>query len=82
MSERRTEIVAAVRGRIRGGVYLPGARIPSQSEMADEFGIAERMVGFVIAELREQGYLLTLPHKGSYVQPSEHWADIDHEGQV
>jgi DNA-binding GntR family transcriptional regulator len=73
MSDRHAEIAEAIRARIRGGEYQPGRRIPSQSEMADEFDIPHRMIAFVIAELREQGYVWTIPHRGSYVRPPEDW---------
>jgi DNA-binding GntR family transcriptional regulator len=57
------------------GEYQPGRRIPSQSEMADELGVPSRVVGLAIADLRESGYLSTLPHKGSYTLPAECWPD-------
>jgi DNA-binding FadR family transcriptional regulator len=79
MSDRYAEIVAVVRERICSGVYRSGARVPSQSEMADEFDAPHRLIGFVIAELREKGYVRTIPHKGSYVQPSERWPDTGHD---
>jgi DNA-binding GntR family transcriptional regulator len=71
------EITETIRGRITSGEYTPGRRIPSQSEMADEFGVSERTVAFAIAALRENGYVWTLPHKGSYARPRDHWRTPD-----
>jgi DNA-binding GntR family transcriptional regulator len=72
---RTEEILETVRARIRNGEYRASARIPSQAEMAEEFGVSGRTVARAIAELREHGYLWTLPHKGSYIRPREHWRE-------
>lgn len=71
----RNDIVATLRDRIRSGEYRAGARIPSQAEMAEEFGVSGRTIALVIAELRDHGYLWTLPHKGSYARPRAHWRE-------
>lgn len=76
MSTKAEEISAIVRGRIRTGQYQPNKRIPSQSEMADEFGVSGRTIAKAIADLRDRGYLVTLPHKGSFSRPSDHWRDV------
>jgi hypothetical protein len=34
-----------------------------------------RTIAVAIAELRGRGYLWTLPHKGSYTRPPEHWPE-------
>ncbi len=65
----RNDVVATLRDRIRNGEYRAGARIPSQAEMAEEFGVSGRTIALVISELRDHGYLWTLPHKGSYGAP-------------
>jgi DNA-binding GntR family transcriptional regulator len=43
--------------------------------MADEFGVSGRTVAQAIAELRTDGYVLTLAHKGSSARPARHWRD-------
>lgn len=79
MSITTEEITATIRDRIRSGDYRPNHRVPSQSEMAEEFGVSDRIIIRIVADLREQGYLLTLPHKGSYVLPRERWKDTEVE---
>ena len=74
-ANRTREVTEAVRDRIRSGQYRPGARIPSQSEMCDEFGVSGRTIGAAIADLRERGYVWTLPHKGTYARPSDDWRE-------
>jgi DNA-binding GntR family transcriptional regulator len=75
MSSSKQQVVQIIRDRIMSGEYQPGRRIPSQSEMADELGVPSRVVGLAIADLRESGYLSTLPHKGSYTRPPECWPE-------
>lgn len=80
MSTHKTlHVTTTVRDRIRDGEYRPGARIPSQSEMAKEFGVSGRTIAQVIADLRKHAYLWTLPHKGSYARPREHWQEPEVE---
>ena len=66
-------MAGAVRDRIRRGEYRAGTRIPSQAEMCEEFKVSGRTIGKVIADLRNNGYLWTLPHKGSFARPRDHW---------
>lgn len=73
--EGTQNVTSIVRDRIRNGEYRAGRRIPSQAEMATEFGVSGRTIASAIAELRDLGYLWTLPHKGSYTRPAEHWLE-------
>jgi GntR family transcriptional regulator len=73
-SERVIEIV---RDRITRGEFRPRRRIPSQSEMAEEFGVSGHAVWRAIAHLRERGYVWTLPNKGTYARPPEDWKDAE-----
>jgi hypothetical protein len=71
--EKHSAVAEIIRGRIESGELPPERRIPSQSEMADELGVPERTVAHAVAELRDRGYLWTVPHKGSYVRPERDW---------
>lgn len=73
MSSRIDEVTQTLRDRIRRGEYRPRTRIPSQAEMCEEFGVSGRTIAAVIAGLRDDGYVWTLPHKGSYTRPSVDW---------
>lgn len=70
IQEKVTELL---RERFECGDFAPRRRIPSQAEMAEEFGVSGRTISLVIACLRDQGYLWTLPHKGSYARPRKDW---------
>jgi DNA-binding GntR family transcriptional regulator len=75
MPPSKADVATIIHDRIRRGEYRPNTRIPSQSEMADEFGVSGRTVALAIAALRDLGYVWTLAHKGSYVRPADHWQD-------
>jgi len=73
-AQRQHEKIAEIiRKRITNGELKPSRRIPSQSKMAEEFGVSVRTITLAIALLRERSYVWTLPHKGSYARPPEHW---------
>ena len=72
-----SNVIDIVRSRIRDGEYRAGTSIPSQAEMAEEFGVSGRTIARVISDLRDRGYLWTLPHKGSYARPRDHWRDAE-----
>ena len=74
-SEKAQQVLGTIRDRIHSGQYKPRRRIPSQSEMTEEFSVSGRTIAYVIGELRETGYVWTLPHKGSYARPREDWRD-------
>ena len=78
MNPQQTTLMSTLRDRIRDGDYRPGVRIPSQAEMAEEFHVSGRTIAMVCGRnCRARGYLWTLPHKGSYARPSDHWDDPD-----
>jgi DNA-binding GntR family transcriptional regulator len=66
-------IADIIRERITSGQLKPRRRIPSQSEMAEEFAVSGRTIALAIASLREHNYVWTLAHKGSYARPQEDW---------
>jgi GntR family transcriptional regulator len=53
--------------RIRDGVYLPGSRIPSESELSDELGVSRATVRTVLAKLAANGFVTRKQGDGTYV---------------
>lgn len=49
------------------GDLLPGARLPGERDLAAEYGISIGTVRRATALLRDQGFVVTLPAKGTYV---------------
>jgi DNA-binding GntR family transcriptional regulator len=66
-------IAEVLRRRIIAGEWRPRRRIPSQQALAAELGVSANTVSRAVACLRNDGYVWTLPHKGSYARPSEDW---------
>jgi GntR family transcriptional regulator len=53
--------------RISTGELVKGVRIPSESELMDEFEIGRSTARRTVAWLREQGLVETVATRGSYV---------------
>jgi DNA-binding GntR family transcriptional regulator len=56
-----------IRDRIQGGVYPPGGRLPSETDLAAEFGISRATLRLAIAPLVSDGVLLRKQGDGTYV---------------
>lgn len=56
-----------VAARIAAGDLQPGAMLPSERDMAAEYGVALGTVRRAVGELRERGLVVTLAAKGTYV---------------
>lgn len=67
------QVAAVVRERIRSGELRPRDPIPSESSMVADHGIARDTARAAVALLREEGYVITLPQRGTYVAPRENW---------
>src|SRR3954465_12221385 len=55
--------------RIVGGQWAPGQRIPSENELNRMFGLSRMTVRGVLTKLVNDGLLLRVPGKGTYVAP-------------
>ncbi|HEY58214.1 MAG TPA: GntR family transcriptional regulator [Anaerolineae bacterium] len=58
---------AILREHILAGTYAPGSRLPSESELAEEFGVSRATVRTVLARLAAQGLILRRHGEGTYV---------------
>ncbi|MCQ8772336.1 winged helix-turn-helix domain-containing protein [Streptomyces telluris] len=58
-----------VAARIEAGALRPGARLPGERDLAEEYGVAIGTVRRATRELRDRGLLVTLPAKGTFVTP-------------
>jgi GntR family transcriptional regulator len=63
------QIAHIIHRRILAGELPPRRRIPSETEMVQEFGVARTTARRAVAWMREQGWVYTVPHRGSYVTP-------------
>ncbi len=63
------QVAAILRARIEAGLLMPDRPVPSESQLEQEFGIARGTARKAIAVLREQGLVVTVKGRGSYVTP-------------
>lgn len=61
------QVASELRRRIAAGVYSPGQVIPSEIQLVQEFGIARGTARKVVARLRDEGLVYTVPQIGSFV---------------
>jgi GntR family transcriptional regulator len=62
------QVAAILEAEIEGGRYPKGTRIPTESELVERFEIARSTARRSIARLRDQGLIVTVPQRGSYVK--------------
>ncbi|MTE19446.1 GntR family transcriptional regulator [Streptomyces sp. TRM43335] len=67
------QVAAAIVADIRSGRLPVGARLSGERAMAEEYGVAVGTVRKAVALLREQGVLVTMPARGTFVvkQPDD-----------
>lgn len=61
------QVADEIKRRIETGQYQPRMPIPAERRLAEELGVAVGTVRRAVGELREQGVLMTLPQKGTFV---------------
>lgn len=64
------QVADILRARIQAGELLPDRPVPSESQLEQEFGIARGTARKAVALLREEGLVVTVKGRGSYVKPS------------
>ncbi len=64
ISEQVNELL---RGRILDSTYVPGGRLPSESELSQEFGVSRATIRTVLAKLASEGLILRKQGDGTYV---------------
>ena len=67
------QVARVVRDRIKSGELKPRDPIPSESSMVADHGIARDTARAAVALLREEGWVMTLPQRGSFVADRENW---------
>ncbi len=67
------EIALEIAGRIRNGDFSPNRAIPSEKVLMEQYGVAKVTIRNSVAFLREQGWVFTVRHRGTYVSPPEKW---------
>jgi DNA-binding GntR family transcriptional regulator len=65
------QIADEIRKRIKAGELAAHRPLPREVTLVRQYGAARETVRRAIALLREQGWVFTIPHRGSYVAPEE-----------
>lgn len=66
------QVNALLRQRIRDQVYLPGSRLPSESDLAQALGVSRATVRTVLAKLAAEGLILRKQGDGTFVNQRLH----------
>ncbi|SDL90057.1 GntR family transcriptional regulator [Nonomuraea jiangxiensis] len=66
-------IAEEIRQRIKAGELPASHSIPNEATLVRQFGAARETVRRAVSLLREQGWVFTVPHRGSYVSPEDRW---------
>lgn len=76
------QVAEELRKRIADGIYRPRKAIPSEDQLIGEFGIARGTARKVIAHLRDEGVVYTVPRLGTFVaeQPPEPETSAEDQG--
>jgi DNA-binding GntR family transcriptional regulator len=64
-----TQVAADIEADIDAGKLAPDTRLPSEAELAEQYGVARVSVRRAIAELHERGKVITFQGRGTYVTP-------------
>jgi GntR family transcriptional regulator len=67
------QIADIIRGRIETGRYPAGSRIPSIERIRQETGVAVMTIRKGIGILADEGFVLLVPGKGTFVNPRGKW---------
>jgi DNA-binding GntR family transcriptional regulator len=63
----KVQLANELRARIESGDLEPGQPIPSESYLQQEHGVSRGTVREAVAILREQGLVVTIQGRGTYV---------------
>ena len=64
------QVAEILRARIESGELLPDRPVPSESQLQQDLGVARGTARKAITLLREQGLVVTVRGRGSYVNPA------------
>lgn len=62
-----TRINQIIRDRVKNGLYRPGSRLPSELELAAEFGVSRSTLRIAVNSLVAEGVIIRKHGDGSYI---------------
>jgi GntR family transcriptional regulator len=75
------QVVHHIAEQIRSGRLPQGARLPAERDLAEQYGVAVNTIRRAVRDLRDQGLVITVPIKGTFVRSKKSSADTlaEHE---
>lgn len=68
MPARKADIIQHMQSRVLGGEWSPGSQLPSERELAIEYGVSRPVIREALSGLVEQGFIEIHPGRGSFVR--------------
>jgi DNA-binding GntR family transcriptional regulator len=65
------QVADAIEAQIRSGKLQPGAMLPNERSLAEQYGVAVNTVRGAVRALRDRGLVVTLAAKGTYIASPE-----------
>jgi DNA-binding GntR family transcriptional regulator len=65
------QIAAWLRARIRAGDFPADVPLPSEADLVAMFGVARDTARRAVQVLRDEGLVVTVPQRGTYVIPED-----------
>jgi GntR family transcriptional regulator len=62
------QIAADLRRKIAGGEFGPGAKLPSERELAAQYGVSRPTARLAVAALQSDGQVVSVPGRGAFVR--------------
>ncbi len=66
-SSLAVDLVAKITAEIVGGALPPGARLPTEQQLSEEWGVSRTVVREAVAALRAEGLVITRQGSGAFV---------------
>lgn len=69
------QIAAILREQIQAGELEPRDPIPSETQMVQLHGVARKTARMAVRLLAAEGWVFTIPSRGTFVSPRERWPE-------
>lgn len=66
-----TQVARDIEADIVAGRIAPDTRLPSEPDLALQYGVARMTIRRAVAQLRDKGLVVTVHGRGSFVAPDE-----------
>lgn len=76
---RSAQVVGELGRRIVGRTYAPGATLPAEAMLLEEFGISRTVLRDAVKSLESKGLLEARQRRGTCVTPRDRWNMLDAE---